>query len=213
MRLFAPGETVVWRSILPRPLTVQSVWASTIVSDGDGEVVLYMPAGSGGKQRTGVRGGPRGRMLLEWDGGHRDVTWTATNVVRLHRDGDAYSFWLAFDPNTWQLAWRYVNLEEPWRRTPVGFDSRDLYLDLIASPERDDWRWKDEDELAWTIEQGRIDAARAAAIRVEGERALEHVRRDGSRLAERWSSWRPDPGWTPPAVPPRWRDHPTTGRS
>lgn len=197
----------MWRSIHPEGPPIGAVWASIVVNDGPDEIVLYMPAGSRGKQRTGVRGGPRGRMLLEWDGGHRDVVWKTTNVVRVHREGDGYSVWLAFDAATWKLAWRYVNLEEPWRRTAVGFDSRDLYLDLVASPEGNDWQWKDEDELAWAIERGRIAPARAAAIRAEGERAMAYLTREGARLADRWRDWRPDPGWTPPAVPAGWRDH------
>lgn len=213
MPRFAPGESVLWRSILPEPLIVQTVWPWTVVADEGHEVVLYMPAGTVGKQRTGKRGGPGGRMMLRPDGGHQDVTWKRTNVLRLYRDGDGYSLWFAFDAATHDLAWRYINLEEPWRRTPVGFDSRDLYLDLVAGPDGDEWRWKDEDELDWVVREGRIDAARATAVRAEGERALARLRPVAAELLERWRTWRPDPSWTTPAVPADWRDHATTERS
>ena len=48
----------------------------------------------------------------------------------------------------WTPAWEflgwYVNLEEPFRRTPLGFDVRDLQLDILVDPERK-WRWKDSE--------------------------------------------------------------------
>ena len=204
VKSFAPGDSVVWRSVHRDEQTVQTVWPWTVVQDGDKQIVLYLPAGTVGKHRTGERGGPHGRMLLRWDGGHAETTWKGTNVLRLYRPGDRYSLWLAFDAATWDLAWRYINLEDPWLRTAIGFDSRDVYLDLIAGPDGDDWEWKDEDELAWVVEQGRIDAARAAQIRADGERAIEAVRTMGS--LERWRTWRPDPGWRIPTVPERWRE-------
>lgn len=205
MKLFAPGDDVVWRSVDREERTVQTVWPWTVVQHRENEVVLYLPAGTVGKQRTGERGGPHNRMLLKWDGGHAEITWKATNVVRFHRFGDTYSLWLAFDAPTWDLAWRYINLEDPWLRTAIGFDSRDLYLDLIAGPNGDDWEWKDEDELAWVVEQGRIDPARAAQIRADGERAVEEIRERGS--LDRWRIWRPDPSWHTPTIPERWREY------
>jgi hypothetical protein len=205
LKLFAPGDGVVWRSVLRTEQTVQTVWPSTVVQDDDEETVLYLPAGTVGKHRTGERGGPHYRMLLKWDGGHADMTWTRTNVVRLYRTGDPYSLWLAFDASTWDLGWRYINLEDPWLRTAIGFDSRDVYLDLVAGPEGDDWRWKDEDELAWVVEQRRIEPARAIQIRADGERAVEAVRKMGS--LDRWRSWRPDPEWRVPTLPERWREY------
>lgn len=204
MKLFPPGESIVWRSVVRDDRSVHAVWPWTVVQDGDKELVLYLPAGTVGKARTGERGGPRDRMLVKWDGGHADVTWKNTNVVRLYRLEDPYSLWLAFDATTGDLAWRYINLEEPWRRTPIGFDSRDLYLDLIAGPEGDGWEWKDEDELAWVVEQGRFDAARASRIRADGEHAVQAVRKMGS--LERWRTWRPDPNWPIPTIPERWQE-------
>ena len=205
MKLFAPGDSVVWRSVDRKGRIVQTVWPWTVVADDEDETVLYIPAGTVGKRRTGERGGPGDRFIVRWDGGHAEVTWKRTNVVRLYRSGDPYSLWLAFDAETWDLAWRYINLEDPWLRTAIGFDSRDVYLDLIAGPDGDYWEWKDEDELAWVVEQGRIDAARAAQIRADGERAIEAVRTMGS--LERWRTWRPDPEWRIPTVPERWREY------
>src|SRR3954463_2367103 len=150
VRRFARGASIVWRSVDVAAARVQTVWPWTVVrDDGDG-IVLYMPAGTVGKQRTGERGGPRDRMLLRWDGGHRDVTWKSTSVVRLYREGDDYSIWIARDATSGEVVWRYINLEDPWRRTAIGFDSKDRWLDLAADP-GGEWRWKDEDEMEWLV--------------------------------------------------------------
>lgn len=39
---------------------------------------------------------------------------------------------------------RYVNIEEPWQRTPIGFDSRDHLLDIVVTVDLSTWHWKDE---------------------------------------------------------------------
>jgi hypothetical protein len=210
VKLFGPGDSVVWRSVDREHRIVQTVWPWTVVRDREDETVLYIPAGTVGKRRTGERGGPGNRFIVRWDGGHADITWKRTNVVRLYRAGDPYSLWLAFDAATWDLAWRYINLEDPWVRTAIGFDSRDVYLDLVAGPDGDEWEWKDEDELAWVVEQGRIDAARALQIRADGESAIQSVRQMGS--LDHWRTWRPDPRWTVPTVPEGWREYEPRGR-
>ena len=205
MKRFAPGDSVVWRSIDRQGGIVQTVWPWTVVRDREDGIVLYIPAGTIGKRRTGERGGPRNRFIVRWDGGHADITWQRTNAIRTYREGDAHSVWFAFDATTWVPLWRYINLEDQWVRTPIGFDSRDLYLDLSAGPDGDGWQWKDEDELDWVVEQGRLEATRVAAIRAEGERAVARVRGDPSHGVE-WRGWRPNPAWSIPTLPARWRE-------
>ena len=206
MRRFVAGQSIVWRSVDRDSGVVSTVWPWTVVHDDDDRIVLYMPVGTVGKQRTGVRGGPRDRLMLNWDGGHRDVTWHTTNVVRLYREGDDFSIWIARDDTSGAVVWRYVNLEDPWRRTKIGFDSRDRYLDLWAEPDSDDWQWKDEDELAWLVEQGRVTSARAAKVRRSGERAVARIRSGATLLHPSWSTWRPDPAWPVPRAPTGWKD-------
>lgn len=203
MTQFAPGDSVVWRSVDRERRIVQTVWPWTVVRDDEHDTVLYIPAGTVGKRRTGDRGGPGDRFIVRWDGGHADITWERTNVIRVYREGDAHSVWFAFDATTWVPVWRYINLEDPWLRTAIGFDSRDLYLDLWADPAGDEWHWKDEDELDWVVAQGRITAEQVAAIRAEGERAVARVRAD---RRHEWQGWRPELHWTRPTLPAGWRD-------
>jgi uncharacterized protein DUF402 len=200
-----PGETVVWRSIDQKGHAVGTALPWIVVRHDQRTVVLFMAPGTTFKLRTGRYGGPRDRMLLEWDGGYEDRVWKDTTALMLHRFGDAHSFWLARDAATRELAWWYVNLEEPWRQTAIGFDSRDNLLDLWSGPDGK-WHWKDEDELAWAIENGWMPADRDRELRAEGERALERFRRRDEPLDGEWLGFGPDPTWKVPVLPDGWRD-------
>ena len=144
--------------------------------------------------------------MVRWDGGHKDVTWHTTNVACLYQEGDDFSIWIAHDDASGAVSWRYINLEEPWRRTPIGFDSRDLWLDLWSEPDSEEWHWKDEDELVWLVERGRVTAAQALSVRESGERALARIRAGNGLLKPSWSTWRPDPAWRIPTAPPNWSE-------
>ena len=73
-------------------------------------------------------------------------------------------------------------------------------LDLVVEPDGT-WRWKDEDELAETVEVGRFTREQAAAVRAEGERAVEAIEARGWPFGEGWEDWAPDPGWPLPQLP------------
>ncbi len=210
MRRFAPGESVVWRSVDRDARVVTTVWPWTVVQDDDDAVVLYLPVGTVGVGRTGRRGGPRDRMLLEWDGGYAEKSWHTSEVIRLYGEGDPFSIWIARDPVTLSVAWRYVNLEAPWVRTALGFDSKDHWLDLY---DEDDgvWRWKDEDEMEWLVRQGRVDEAFVRRVRADGEEAVRRIVTGQTLLGEWWSDWRPQPAWRTPTLPPRWREYEVGG--
>jgi hypothetical protein len=94
-------------------------------------------------------------------------------------------------------AW-YVNLQEPLRRTPLGFDTCDQLLDLVRTRDGK-WRWKDERELGAAVERGFLSNEEAAAIRAEGERVIA-----ADPFPTGWEDWRPDPSWPAPALPPGW---------
>ena len=181
------------------------VWAAqpfNVVEDSDEALTLYIPPGSS-RKRPVWADGSHARLPLEgWL--LRDEVWHGSGVLRPTIPGAAHGV-LGFlnEDHTEILAW-YVNLEEPLRRTPLGFDTMDLLLDMWVQPDLSSWRWKDEDELAEAVRLGVLTVPEAEAIRAEGERALKLIH-DGTHLINReWQRWQPDRSQPVPQLPPGW---------
>ncbi len=113
--------------------------------------------------------------------------------------GASHSVYVTWRKDGELVGW-YVNLEEPWRESPFGFDTTDHLLDVWIEPDRS-WRWKDEDELAEAVEIGLFTPAKADAIRAEGERAIERIEAWSTPFDEGWETWRQGPDWPLPELP------------
>ena len=84
----------------------------------------------------------------------------------------------------------YVNLQLPFRRTELGFETMDLVLDLIVDPDGS-WRWKeDEDELG----PGSHVACSSPELGGSGPRGRRDVSRP-SAVADRLEECAPRPAW------------------
>jgi hypothetical protein len=201
-----PGDAVVWRS---RPYgQVGYVMPARVVLDTPDVTVLFQAPGSICKRRAGARGGPRGRGLgaRDWDGTHEDRPWDGMPNLRLHQWGTSYAIIRSWDATRDAAHCWYINLEAPWRRTAIGFDTQDLVLDITVADDLSSWAWKDEDELAWSIGEGRFSEQEAAAIRAEGLRAVRALEQRSWPFCVDWSQWRPDLDWDIPVLPPNWAD-------
>ena len=82
-----------------------------------------------------------------------DYTWRGGGCLKVWHYGDSHSLWHFWDESHTEFRGWYVNLEDPWSETRLGWDTRDLALDLVVEPDGC-WRWKDEDHLATALEQG-----------------------------------------------------------
>jgi hypothetical protein len=69
-----------------------------MVAEDDRGIAVFQPHRTVCKQRTGPRGGPSGRMLLEWDGHYTNRLWTGPDTLRLHILGTGYSIIHAWNP-------------------------------------------------------------------------------------------------------------------
>ena len=77
-----------------------------------------------------------------------ECTWKRTDVLLLlPGKSGTYSMW---ETGTKNLDCWYVNLQEPIRHTPIGFDTMDHTLDIVIYPDMSEWKWKDEDEFETT---------------------------------------------------------------
>lgn len=165
-----------------------------VVADGGAAVVLHLVGGSTIAWPT-VDDQPIRSVELErrFTGrlGAAQRTWEPPGFTIVYREGSAYALWLF--PGRW-----YVNLEEPWRRTELGFDTRDHTLDIWVDPDGS-WQWKDEDELEAAVRFGRHLPEEAQAIRAEGERVLAEW-----PFPTGWEEWSPPEDWRPAELPAGW---------
>ena len=198
MRRFETGETIALRQ------TWQGrVWAArpaTVVEDASEQTMLFIPSGTSwmapfhDEQRLKI---PQTEFELAPLRYEEEIhvlsfswpdTWYAV-LLFLRPDGSAHSW--------------YVNLEEPLRRTELGFDTLDHELDVIIELDGS-WRWKDEDDLAEAIRRGVIPAEDEPRMRADGERAVRRILDREPPFDRDWMAWRPDPSWPAPILPEGW---------
>jgi hypothetical protein len=181
------------------PWRVFSAIPATVVERTPARTALWIAPG------TPVRW-PRGQRvaiaeLRAGDWAHAEAEWYGGRLM-LHEREAAHSVYVHWGRTGEFLGW-YVNLEEPWRETALGFDTTDHLLDIWVDPDRR-WRWKDEDHLAEAVEVGLFARERADGIRAEGERAIERIEAWEPPFSEEWENWRPDSAWPLPQIAAGW---------
>jgi hypothetical protein len=188
------------------------VWAArpmTVVEDAGATVALWFPKGTAWKAPTTPPARPRAKHRGErlaasaglGDWVFVDALWDVSTVV-LMREAEWHAVWISWLEDGTQWGW-YVNLQKPFRRTPLGFETMDLMLDVVIDLDRS-WRWKDEDELALFVERGVFGRQLAERVRREGLEVARRAERGEPPFDGSWSDWRPDPGWRRPALPTDW---------
>ena len=168
---------------------------------------IVQPTGAPIMRRNAQRGVPNGRSFIPgtWDGSRTASRWDRPPTVRLHPVGRPYSVlrtWL--DAEQRFHGW-YVNLEQPWQRTAVGFDSRDDVLDVSVADDLSRCRLKDVDELEFTVQVGMFTSAEARAIRAAADTAIADVNSRRWPFDEAaWTDALPSHLLVPPVLPAGW---------
>lgn len=183
------------------------VFPVTVVHDGPELTALYLRPGTPTKRRTLPDGTPfprdfsyEQRAALPHVVG--DGLWHTHHALIYVQPGEAHDVRL-FWSERWEFRGWYVNLQDPVRRTALGFDSVDHIVDIVVRPDGS-CSWKDEDEFATALTLGRFNPDQVQAIRDEGQRVILDVE------AQRWPfdgsclDWRPDPTWPIPPIPLHW---------
>jgi uncharacterized protein DUF402 len=190
----------------------ERVWAARpmrVVQDEGELVVLWFPRGTRwqapiddpAREWDGDRGERLAGCAERGDWVFRELEWDVDTLM-LMREGDWHGVWISWLPGFEAWDW-YVNLQEPYRRTRLGFCTMDLMLDVIIELDRS-WWWKDEDELAIFVGRGLIDEAVAERVRAEGLAVARRAEAEEPPFSEPWHDWRPDPAWTLPELPAGW---------
>lgn len=198
---FSPGQVVLFRE--PWQGRIWRAFSTIVVKDSPDMIGLYAPLGITIKHHVmpdGKRVKPRQKVNFEWI--LADQVTDKMVSLRLSIPGACYSVLLFWDLKMKLRIW-YINLEDPLRRTRLGFDMSDNFLDVLIEPDLSSWHWKDEDEFAEAIELKIISQEKAQDMRAEGERVANWIQ-SGQSPFNGWEKWRPDPAWKVPVLPEGW---------
>ncbi len=199
---WTPGDAIVLRGIWRH-----SIWFAcpvVVTVDSPDLIALYWRAGTGVKI-PGRRCTPKDFLSME-QVYLIDSTWVETDVLALTVPGAAHSVYAMWEAGHASFRCWYVNLQEPLRRTSMGFDTMDHLLDVVVSPDRSEWQWKDEDEFGEAVALGLYSSEEARAIRAEGERALTLLQAKRPPFGDVWRRWLPPEEWAIPSLQAGWDD-------
>ncbi|MFB7512645.1 DUF402 domain-containing protein [Streptomyces sp. NPDC056144] len=213
---FAVGDTVVRRDVY-RPGKVWSEHALRVLADTPEALVTGCAPGAEVRwpalyvqSRAEDDQDVRARALDALATGDWELAadhWQDTEIL-LWKPPEAWFSVNAFfvtDTTGRRLRNWYVNFERPTTRTPAGFDTFDLALDLLVTPDLDSTRWKDEDEYAQLRRLGVITAAEHEAVDAAREQVLAMIAERSGAFAEGadWAEWRWEADWPDPRLPTR----------
>jgi hypothetical protein len=195
-------DDTLWQS--GEHITVRNIWQGrvfsaypfVVVEESTALIVTYIPPGAVWKRPTDSRGRDIRLPLGEWR------LWHGHGMLRFFVRGAAHSMMAFRKPG--DIEFWYINLEEPYRRTRIGLDTRDNHLDVVLRGDLTTPQWKDEDELEEAMALGVIEAAEGAAIRAEAARAISWVQRGHPAIDDCWRRWMPPEAWTIPQLAPGW---------
>lgn len=208
LKRFAAGSTADLRYVLTDG-RIEMCWPCRVIEDSDDLVALFVATGSRYKadpKRTAAakRAEPSPKAPTG------EFIWRA-DTLRLMFPGKAHSVWLFWegDGDDRQLTKFMINMEEPFRRTPIGFDTQDHTLDIVVQPDLS-WKWRDEEETQNHVREGFFTADLAKSARDEGVSAIDAILRGEHPCLDGWPEWRPSPDWEVPVVSAEWAHTPPT---
>lgn len=190
MKLWEPGQGIVLREVWRNK--VYSIFPVRVVQDSLTWIALCLP-----RQAIALYPHTREKVALripedKWilDGG----PWTGGDVLYLVHVGTGFKFGGSWDENHIFQGWK-IDLIEPLRRTPLGFDYMDQLLDIIVSADRSIWYRKDDDEVQEAETRGLFTAAQVQDLYQRGDRALQMILNNDPPFDRGWEIWKPDPAW------------------
>jgi hypothetical protein len=131
-----------------------------------------------------------------------DAVWSYGDTVFLISPGKAHAVHVMWDPLQRFVGW-YVNLQEPVRRTGLGFDFLDQELDIVVSPDLD-WQWKDKNHLEQAQDLGLFSPEQVRAILQEGQQVVVNIQVKAVPFDGSWNDWGPPTDWSTPGLPEGW---------
>ena len=205
------GESCALRGIVNGQVwLVQSV---IVVRDKPEETILLLLPGAECAFPEGYwrwkRGGDRTQGTRWQDAREEHIplrvfAWERNRILIFLEPEKYYSTFLFWDHEADQFSCYYINFQLPYRRSHCGFDTLDLDLDIVIDPSYS-WKWKDLDDYHDGIREGGIRDEWVTGVKQARAEVFDRIHNRRYPLDGSWLSWRPDPTWTPPQMPEKWR--------
>jgi len=192
------GEPVVRREIVAAGPWLG--WMVNVVVDTPELFATYSPEGSEFHFPDGDW--PTRDGLHPW---HGYAGWQGHGALMMQRPGDPYAIWHFWDGSERTFAGWYVNFEAPFERTSIGFDTKDLELDIVIAPDGS-WEFKDVELLWQRHDEGRFTLIEVRRILELGEDIGEMIDSGHWWWDRSWTTWAPDPTWSVPELPSGWEE-------
>lgn len=202
---WSPGDVIVRREVLNdgRPWLGLAV---RVVEDTPEHLVTYAAEGAALGFPEGVFPTPDGHH--PWRG---RTAWQGHGTLMVQRPDEDVAVWHFWHgPDRRFLSW-YVNLQEAFRRTPVGMDTQDLELDIVVLADGS-WEFKDRELMADRIVEGRYTAGQVERTLALGDRLGAALDAGRALWDASWVDWAPDPSWGGEALPEGWAEIPSPRR-
>jgi hypothetical protein len=191
---FAPGDTALRREILHgKPWAVMP---TRVVLDEPELLVVFV-----------VPGTPLEFPEHHWPHKSGRTHWRGNGKLLMHRPGEAYSVDLYWHGEERRFAGWYLNLQDPFRRTSLGFDTLDHELDYWA-PAEGGWSERDREDFERQTAEGKYSPELAERVRRQGKEIEAMLTAGTTWWDPVWADFTPDPDWPVPTLPTGWEDYP-----
>ena len=177
---------------------IRGVWLEFpvyVVEDGPNQLVTFTAPGAEFRF-------PDGRWPTD-DGLHpwrARSGWTGHGCLMMQRPGDHHAIWHFWKGPERRFGFWYINLQTDFLRSPHGYVTNDLELDIVVFP-GGTYEIKDDDVLEKRISDGRFSPDLVDWIRTYGQGLIGRLEADGPWWDTSWATWTPEPTWVNPRLP------------
>jgi hypothetical protein len=191
------GDWVVRREVLSNGPWLGSI--VKIIEDSPEHLISYIPEGSPFSFPDGDWPIPDGKH--PWSGRQ---SWQGHGCLMIQKPENAYAIWHFWSGSKREFLCWYINLQEPFRRSAIGYDTQDLELDLVVYPDGR-WELKDDELMDQRAVEGRWTEERVAEIRADAAKIAGRLETGERWWPSQWRDWKPDPSWVVPSdLPVGW---------
>jgi hypothetical protein len=201
-----PGDTIILRGMYQnRPCSILS---AIVVQDNPEEIALFAIPGAECIALHGYiyqKHGPDGKWdrwkeLLDPHRRLEKYTWRTNHFLMLLKPHKFYATSYIWHHETNAFQYYYVNFQLPFQRSPFGFDTFDLELDIVVKPDGT-WHWKDAEEYKCGIDSGVLLPEWKQGIEKAQPEIFDMIEKRQYPLDGHWLNWKPDPTWAAPKLP------------